>query len=31
MGAVNWWAPSWVQRGVARLGLYEGAPDPVRA
>jgi RND superfamily putative drug exporter len=26
MGAVNWWAPRWVQRGVARLGLYEGAP-----
>jgi uncharacterized membrane protein YdfJ with MMPL/SSD domain len=23
MGRVNWWAPSWVQRGVARLGLYE--------
>ncbi|MGI8658355.1 MAG: MMPL family transporter [Candidatus Limnocylindria bacterium] len=31
MGAVNWWAPRWVQRGVARLGLYEGAPEPVRA
>ncbi|MEO7295053.1 MAG: MMPL family transporter [Candidatus Limnocylindria bacterium] len=27
MGAVNWWAPRWVQRGVARLGLYEGAPE----
>ncbi|MGQ0608223.1 MAG: MMPL family transporter [Chloroflexota bacterium] len=26
MGAVNWWAPRWLQRGVARLGLYEGAP-----
>jgi uncharacterized membrane protein YdfJ with MMPL/SSD domain len=26
MGSVNWWAPRWVQRGVARLGLYEGAP-----
>jgi len=25
MGAVNWWAPRWVQRRVARLGLYEGA------
>jgi RND superfamily putative drug exporter len=25
MGSVNWWAPAWVQRGVARLGLYEGA------
>ncbi len=24
MGWVNWWAPRWVQRGVARLGLYEG-------
>jgi uncharacterized membrane protein YdfJ with MMPL/SSD domain len=30
MGAVNWWAPRWVQRTVARLGLYEGAPEPVR-
>jgi RND superfamily putative drug exporter len=27
MGAVNWWAPGWVQRGVTRLGLYEGLPD----
>jgi RND superfamily putative drug exporter len=26
MGWVNWWAPAWLQRGVARLGLYEG-PD----
>ena len=25
MGSVNWWAPRWMQRGVARLGLYEGA------
>jgi trehalose monomycolate/heme transporter len=24
MGSVNWWAPRWVQRGVARVGLYEG-------
>jgi uncharacterized membrane protein YdfJ with MMPL/SSD domain len=24
MGSVNWWAPLWVQRAVARLGLYEG-------
>jgi uncharacterized membrane protein YdfJ with MMPL/SSD domain len=24
MGSVNWWAPGWVQRAVARLGLYEG-------
>jgi uncharacterized membrane protein YdfJ with MMPL/SSD domain len=31
MGAVNWWAPRWVQRGVARLGLYEGSPEPVSA
>ncbi|MDQ2673756.1 MAG: MMPL family transporter, partial [Chloroflexota bacterium] len=30
MGAVNWWAPRWVQRGVARIGLYEGAPQPAR-
>jgi RND superfamily putative drug exporter len=26
MGRINWWAPRWVQRIVARLGLYEG-PD----
>jgi RND superfamily putative drug exporter len=35
MGRWNWWAPAWVQRAVARLGLYEGptvrAPDPARA
>ncbi|MGH2446110.1 MAG: MMPL family transporter [Candidatus Limnocylindria bacterium] len=29
MGAANWWAPRWIQRGVARLGLYEGGPQPV--
>jgi uncharacterized membrane protein YdfJ with MMPL/SSD domain len=29
MGRVNWWAPRWIQRGVARLGLYEDA-DNVR-
>ena len=23
MGRVNWWAPSWVQRAVSKLGLYE--------
>ena len=23
MGRVNWWAPAWMQRAVARLGLYE--------
>jgi RND superfamily putative drug exporter len=23
MGTVNWWAPAWLQRAVARLGLYE--------
>ena len=33
MGRANWWAPRWVQRIVARLGLYEGpmaepAPGP---
>jgi RND superfamily putative drug exporter len=31
MGRWNWWAPAWVQRLVARLGLYEGpasAPTP---
>jgi RND superfamily putative drug exporter len=31
MGSVNWWAPRWVQRGVARVGLYEGAPEPAVA
>ncbi len=31
MGSVNWWAPRWVQRGVARLGLYEGSAEPSRA
>jgi RND superfamily putative drug exporter len=24
MGWVNWWAPRWLQRVIARLGLYEG-------
>ena len=24
MGRLNWWAPAWVQRAVAKLGLYEG-------
>jgi trehalose monomycolate/heme transporter len=27
MGNVNWWAPRWIQRLVARLGLYEGPAD----
>ena len=31
MGSVNWWAPGWMQRAVARVGLYEGAAEPVRA
>jgi RND superfamily putative drug exporter len=35
MGRWNWWAPAWVQRAVARLGLYEGPavrpPDPAAA
>ena len=32
MGSANWWAPRWVQRGVARIGLYEGPPpEPARA
>jgi len=36
MGRINWWAPRWVQRAVARVGLYEGAPtvrsaDPLPA
>jgi RND superfamily putative drug exporter len=30
MGSVNWWAPRWVQRLVARLGLYEGPADADR-
>lgn len=24
MGRVNWWAPSWIQRAISRVGLYEG-------
>jgi RND superfamily putative drug exporter len=28
MGWVNWWAPRWVQRAVARVGLYEGPVSP---
>ncbi len=28
MGRLNWWAPAWVQRAVARLGLYEGPAPP---
>jgi RND superfamily putative drug exporter len=28
MGRVNWWAPRWVQRAVAKLGLYEGPIEP---
>ena len=31
MGRANWWAPRWVQRGVARLGLYEDVDDVRRA
>jgi RND superfamily putative drug exporter len=28
MGRINWWAPAWLQRAVARLGLYEvGSPE----
>jgi RND superfamily putative drug exporter len=27
MGSVNWWAPRWVQRAVARVGLYDGPLD----
>ena len=30
MGNLNWWAPRWMQRGVARLGLYEGTPGARR-
>ena len=28
MGRLNWWAPVWTQRAIARLGLYEGAGIP---
>jgi RND superfamily putative drug exporter len=28
MGWVNWWAPRWLQRAIARLGLYEGPITP---
>ena len=28
MGRANWWAPGWLQRAVARLGLYEGPMQP---
>ena len=31
MGRANWWAPAWVQRAVARLGLYEGGGTVARA
>jgi RND superfamily putative drug exporter len=31
MGSVNWWAPRWLQRLVARLGLYEGPVERVPA
>jgi uncharacterized membrane protein YdfJ with MMPL/SSD domain len=31
MGSVNWWAPRWVQRAVARIGLYEGAAPDARS
>ncbi len=27
MGRDNWWAPRWVQRAVARVGLYEDVDD----
>jgi uncharacterized membrane protein YdfJ with MMPL/SSD domain len=30
MGRVNWWAPRWVQRAVAKLGLYDGPIDTDR-
>jgi uncharacterized membrane protein YdfJ with MMPL/SSD domain len=31
MGSVNWWAPRFVQRAVARLGLYEDGTEAARA
>jgi uncharacterized membrane protein YdfJ with MMPL/SSD domain len=31
MGRVNWWAPAWLQRAVARLGLYEVGAQPADA
>jgi hypothetical protein len=31
MGTINWWAPRWLQRIVARIGLYEGpVVEPAR-
>jgi uncharacterized membrane protein YdfJ with MMPL/SSD domain len=31
MGRANWWAPAWIQRAVARLGLYEMGSADARA
>ena len=31
MGSLNWWAPRFVQRAVARIGLYEDGAEGARA
>lgn len=31
MGSLNWWAPRFVQRAVARMGLYEDGAEVARA
>ena len=31
MGSLNWWAPRFVQRAVARMGLYEDGAEAARA
>jgi RND superfamily putative drug exporter len=31
MGSLNWWAPRFVQRAVARMGLYEDGAETARA
>jgi putative drug exporter of the RND superfamily len=28
MGRANWWAPGWLQRAIARVGLYERPMEP---
>ena len=31
LGTLNWWAPRFVQRAVARMGLYEDGTEVARA
>jgi len=31
LGSLNWWAPRFVQRAVARMGLYEDGAEAARA